>query len=58
MENYVIKGNGTFEEIIQSLNTLKAVFCGDATLDEIETATRYGRIKTAVRKQFDEGERE
>ena len=54
MENYIIKGAGTIDEICNGLKTMKAVFGGDARLTEIAEATRYGRIGTAVRKQFDE----
>ena len=58
MNNYIIKGAGTISEILTALKTMQAVFDGDARLTEVATATRYGRIKTAVRKQFDEGESE
>ena len=56
MDNYIIKGAGTISEILTALKTLSAVFGKEARLTEVATATRYGRIKTAVRKQFDEGE--
>ena len=56
MENYIIKGRGTIDEILMALKTMQAVFGKNARLTEVATATRYGRIKTAVRKQFDEGE--
>jgi hypothetical protein len=56
MDNYIIKGTGTIDEICTALKTMQAVFGKEARLTEIATATRYGRIKTAVRKQFDEGE--
>jgi hypothetical protein len=56
MENYVIKASGTMEEITKELNTLKAVFGKDATLPEMATATRFARIETAVRKQFEKVE--
>ena len=55
MDNYIIKGCGTIDEICTALKTLSAVFGKEARLTEVATATRYGRIKTAVRKQFDEG---
>lgn len=58
MENYVIKASGTMGDVLTALTTLKAVFGKDATLAEMATATRFARIETAVRKQFDEGERE
>ena len=56
MNNYIIKGAGTIDEICTALKTMQAVFGKEARLEEVATATRYGRIKTAVRKQFDEGE--
>lgn len=56
MDNYIIKGAGTLGEICTALKTIQAVFGKNATLEEVATETRYGRIKTAVRKQFDEGE--
>jgi hypothetical protein len=55
MDKYIIKGAGTINEICTALKTLSAVFGKNALLTEVATATRYGRIKTAVRKQFDEG---
>ena len=58
MDNYIIKGAGTIDEICTALKTLSAAFGKEARLEEVATATRYGRIKTAVRKQFDEGESE
>ena len=56
MDKYIIKACGTFDEICTALKTLSAVFGSDAKLTDIAFLTRYGRIKTAVRKQFDEGE--
>ena len=58
MENYIIKGAGTIDEICNALKTMKAVFGGDARLTEIAEATIYGRIETSVRKRFDEGKTE
>lgn len=51
----VIKTSGTPAEIIKNLKLLTAIFGEGATLSEIATATRYGRIITAERKQFDGG---
>lgn len=58
MDKYIIKGVGTIDEICTALKTMQAVFGKEARLTEVATATRYGRIETAVRKQFDEGESE
>lgn len=56
MENYVIKASGTMEEITKALKTMQAVFGRESRLEEVAKATRYGRLETAVRKQFNEGE--
>lgn len=58
MENYIIKGTGTLDEIITTLNALKAVEGGNKTLFELGCKARYLRIREAVRKQFDEGKTE
>lgn len=57
MDNYIIKGAGTINEILTALKTLSAVFGKNARLTEIATATRYGRIKTAVNRQLEGIER-
>ena len=54
MDKMIIKGAGTIDEICTALKTMQAVFGKDARLTEVATATRYGRINTAVRKQIDE----
>ena len=54
MDKMIIKGAGTIDEICTALNTMKAVFGKDATLEEVESVSNYGRISTEVRKQFDE----
>lgn len=54
MENYIIKGAGTIDEIIMALNALKAVEGGNTTLFKIGCKARYLRIREAVRKQFEE----
>jgi hypothetical protein len=51
----VLKISGTPAEILEKLKVLKAIYGGGATLAEIATATQYGRITTATRKQFDGG---
>lgn len=52
MDNYIIKGAGTIDEILTALKTLSAVFGKKATLSEVETATRYGKVLIAEEKQF------
>lgn len=52
MDNYIIKGCGTLDEICMALKTMESLFGKDATLAEVEKATRYGRIETATRMQF------
>lgn len=56
MDNYIIKGAGTIDEIIAALNALKAVEGGNKTIFELGCKARYLRIREEVRKQFDEGE--
>ena len=56
MDNYIIKGCGTINEICTALNALKAVEGGNKTIFELGCKARYLRIREAVRKQFDEGE--
>ena len=53
MDNYIIKGCGTIDEIIAALNALKAVEGGNKTIFELGCKARYLRIREAVRKQFD-----
>lgn len=55
MDNYIIKGAGTIDEIITALNALKAVEGGETTLYKLGCMARYLHIREAVRKQFDEG---
>lgn len=57
MEKYIIKGAGTIDEICTSLKTLSAVFGKNATLEEVATATRYGRLTATVNRQLEEIER-
>ena len=54
MDNYIIKGAGTIDEICTALKTMSAVFGKEARLTDVATATRFGRIETTIRKQFDE----
>lgn len=54
MDNYIIKGAGTIDEILTALNTLKAVEGGETTLYKLGCKARYLRIREAVRKQFEE----
>ena len=56
MDNYIIKGTGTIDEIIAALNALKAVEGGNKTIFELGCKARYLRIREAVRKQFEENE--
>ena len=56
MDNYIIKGCGTIDEILTALKTLSAVFGKDAKLSDVAFLTRYAQIKNTIRKQFDEGE--
>ena len=57
MENYIIKGCGTIDEICASLKAIQAIFGKNATLSEVATATRYGRLMTTAHRQIDEIER-
>ena len=57
MENYIIKGCGTIDEICVALKAMQAVFGKDATLSEVATATRYARLMTTAHRQIDEIER-
>jgi hypothetical protein len=57
MEKYIIKGCGTIDEILTALKTMQAVFGKNATLEEVATATRYGRLTATVNRQLEEIER-
>jgi hypothetical protein len=57
MDNYIIKGCGTIDEILTALKTMQAVFGKNATLEEVATATRYGRLTATVNRQLEEIER-
>ena len=57
MDKMIIKGCGTIDEICAALKAMQAVFGKDATLSEIERATRYGRLMTTAHRQIDEIER-
>ena len=57
MKNYIIKGAGTIDEICTALKTMSAVFGKNATLEEVATATRYGRLTATVNRQLEEIER-
>ena len=52
MDNYIIKGVGTIDEIITALNALKAVEGGNKTISELGKKARYLRIREAIRKQI------
>ena len=54
MDNYIIKGCGTIDEILTALNALKAVEGGNKTIFKLGCKARYLRIREAVRKQFEE----
>ena len=57
MDNYIIKGAGTIDEILTALKTLSAVFGKEARLTEVATATRYGRLTAITNRQIEEIER-
>lgn len=57
MDNYIIKGAGTINEICTALKTLSAVFGKEARLTEVATATRYGRLTAITNRQLEEIER-
>lgn len=57
MDNYIIKGCGTIDEILTALKTLSAVFGKETRLKEIATATRYGRLTAITNRQLEEIER-
>ena len=57
MDNYIIKGAGTMNEILTALKTMQAVFGKEARLTEIATATRYGRLTATVNRQLEEIEK-
>lgn len=57
MDNYIIKGAGTIDEICTALKTMQAVFGKNARLTEIATATRYGRLTAITNRQLEEIER-
>ena len=57
MENYIIKGCGTIDEICTALKTMQAVFGKDARLTEVAMATRYGRLTAITNRQIEEIER-
>ena len=52
MDKMIINGTGTVDEILTALKTMQAVFGKKATLSEVETATRYGKVLIAEEKQF------
>ena len=57
MDKMIIKGAGTIDEILTALKTMQAVFGKNATLEEVATATRYGRLTATVNRQLEEIER-
>ena len=57
MDNYIIKGEGTIDEICTALKAMRAVFGKNATLEEVATATRYGRLTAITNRQLEEMER-
>ena len=57
MDNYIIKGCGTFDEICTALKTMQAVFGKEARLTELARATRYGRLMAITNRQIEEIER-
>lgn len=57
MDNYIIKGIGTIDEICTALKAMQAVFGKNATLLEVATATRYARLMTTAHRQIDEIEK-
>ena len=57
MDNYIIKGAGTINEICTALKTMQAVFGKNARLAEVATATRYGRLTAITNRQLEKIER-
>ena len=57
MDNYIIKGCGTIDEICTALKTMQAVFGKGAKLSEVERETRAVQLKNAISRQFEEIER-
>lgn len=57
MDNYIIKGAGTIDEILTALKTIRAVFGKEARLTEVATATRYGRLTAITNRQLEEIEK-
>ena len=55
MDKYIVKASGNITEVITALKTIKAIYGGDCTLQELGTAIRYGNIKTAINRQFKGG---
>ena len=57
MDNYIIKGAGTINEICTALKTMQAVFGKNAKLEEVATATRYGRLAAITKRQLEKIDR-
>ena len=57
MDKMIIKGCGTIDEICAALKAMQSVFGKNATLSEIERATRYARLMTTAHRQIDEIEK-
>lgn len=53
MDNYIIKGCGTIDDILMALKTLSAVFGKNATLDEIRKGVEFSKLMTAERTQWE-----
>ena len=57
MDKMIIKGCGTIDEICTALKAMQAVFGKEARLEEVATATRYGRLTAITNRQIEEIER-
>lgn len=57
MDNYIIKGAGTIDEICTALKTMQAVFGKGAKISEVAKATRATQLSTAIANQLEEIER-
>jgi hypothetical protein len=57
MDKMIIKGAGTIAEICNALHGIQATFGKDATLTEVETAAKFGRTNTEIRKFYEAEEK-
>lgn len=57
MDKMIIKGAGKVDEICNALHGIQATFGKGATLAEVETAVKFGRTNTELRKFYDAEEK-